>query len=71
MGNGSYAALNKSVVTVADVNGTSTILVNGTLENGTTASGGTASASGAGRALVEASGYWVMVAIVGATVLIV
>lgn len=74
IGNGSYAALNQSVVTVADVNGTSTILINGTLPNGTTASGGTTSASGAsslGRGLMEASGYWVVIALVGCTVLMV
>ncbi|KAF2736494.1 hypothetical protein EJ04DRAFT_510994 [Polyplosphaeria fusca] len=41
VGNGSYAALNKTVVTVGDVSGTRTLLLNGTLPNGTTASGGT------------------------------
>src|ERR1700730_16701632 len=40
VGNGSYRGLNQSVVTVADINGTSTILINGTLPNGTTAAGG-------------------------------
>lgn len=67
IGNGSYAALNKSVVTVSDVNGTSTIVLNGTLPNGTTAAGGTADANaGAGfNTLLQASGWWVMVASVG------
>lgn len=36
IGNGSYAALNKTIVNVAEVNGTMTILINGTLPNGTT-----------------------------------
>ncbi|KAJ9655212.1 hypothetical protein H2201_008849 [Coniosporium apollinis] len=45
IGNGSYAALNESLVTVADVNGTQTIVINGTLPNGTTAAGGTDSAA--------------------------
>ncbi|THV50567.1 hypothetical protein BGAL_0145g00140 [Botrytis galanthina] len=65
IGDGSYAALNKSLVNVADVNGTSTILINGTLPNGTTASGGSDSA--AGRTIVEGLGWWVMVATVFAT----
>lgn len=41
IGNGSYASLNSSLIRVADVNGTSTIILNGTLPNGTTAAGGT------------------------------
>jgi hypothetical protein len=41
IGNGSYAGLNKTLVTVSDVNGTKTLVLNGTLENGTTAPGGT------------------------------
>jgi len=41
VGNGSYAALNKTLVTVSDVNGTKTLVLNGTLPNGTTAPGGT------------------------------
>lgn len=45
VGNGSTAAAVANGYTVADVNGTSTLLINGTLENGTTASGGTSGAS--------------------------
>ncbi|KAL2063326.1 hypothetical protein VTL71DRAFT_5131, partial [Oculimacula yallundae] len=79
IGDGDYFKLNQSLVTVADVNGTSTILLNGTLPNGTTAPGGTEEADGttanatggstnaAVRTLVEASGYWVMIAAVGLT----
>ncbi|KAH8883829.1 hypothetical protein GQ53DRAFT_611835, partial [Thozetella sp. PMI_491] len=69
IGNGSYSALNQSLVTVADVNGTSTILVNGSLPNGTTAAGGTDdddtgddSAAGGLRSLLETAGLWPMVA---------
>ena len=47
MGNGSYAALNKSLVTVSQVNGTRNLVLNGTLPNGTTAPGGTDDDSGA------------------------
>jgi len=75
IGNGSYAALNKTLVTVADIKGTSTIILNGTLPNGTTASGGTenadGSSSGASTSIVQVSGYWVMLALVGCTVLLV
>ena len=38
LGNGSISALNSTLVQVNDVNGTSTILINGTLPNGTLAS---------------------------------
>ncbi|KAK0666150.1 hypothetical protein QBC41DRAFT_326460 [Cercophora samala] len=76
IGNGSYAALDKSVVDVAPVNGTSTILINGTLPDGTTAPGGTeapgsapSSAAGDGlRALLEHAGWWPVVATVAAVV---
>lgn len=64
LGDGSYNQLNKSLVTVANVNGTDTILLNGTLPNGTTASGGSESASaGVGlRRLAEVAGWWPLVA---------
>lgn len=71
IGDGTYANLNLSLVNVADINGTSTIVLNGTLPNGTTASGGTENASGAVRAVIDMSGYWVMIALVGATVYLV
>jgi hypothetical protein len=69
---------NTSVVRVANVNGTKTIIINGTLANGTTTDDGTSSSStssstsGAAQGplitLINASGYWVMVAVVAATV---
>jgi hypothetical protein len=66
IGNGSYAALNRSLVTVADINSTSTILINGTLPNGTTAAGGTDSPNSAPGLTLE--GYWVMAALVLCTI---
>ena len=42
LGNGSYPALNKSLVNLADVNGSKTVVINGSLENGTTAATGSA-----------------------------
>ncbi|KAL2135511.1 hypothetical protein VTI74DRAFT_8242 [Chaetomium olivicolor] len=71
IGNGSYAALNKSLITVADVNGTSTILINGTLPNGTTAAGGDESPNHAGdsfRAMLQHLGWWPVIATVCAVV---
>lgn len=71
---------NTSVARVVNVNGTKTIVINGTLANGTTADDGTSSSddsttsstSGAAQGplvtLINASGYWVMVAVVVATV---
>lgn len=47
IGNGSYDALNKSIVNVAEVNGTMTILINGTLPNDTALPDENASDNGA------------------------
>lgn len=71
IGNGSYAAMNHSLATVADVNGASTILINGTLANGTTASGGTEDAFSRGslsQVAMQSSSYVVMAAVVGCAV---
>ncbi|KAL7949657.1 hypothetical protein V8C42DRAFT_217856 [Trichoderma barbatum] len=72
IGNGSYSALNKTLVNVAEVNGTTTILINGSLPNGTTADGPDSTAqdsSAAGlRNLAEALGFWPAVAAVLVTV---
>ena len=76
MGNGSMAAENSSLIHVGDVNGTKTIIINGTLPNGTdnsTSSTSSTSSSGSTGAatrnrLVENSGYWVMGATVGAMI---
>ncbi|PTB74582.1 hypothetical protein M440DRAFT_1392942 [Trichoderma longibrachiatum ATCC 18648] len=57
IGNGSYDGLNKSIVNVADVNGTRTILINGSLPNGTTADGQDSSAAGL-RNMVQLIGFW-------------
>ncbi|KAF1954526.1 hypothetical protein CC80DRAFT_550141 [Byssothecium circinans] len=67
IGNGSYAALNKSLVTVADVNGTQTLVLNGTLPNGTTAPGGEDDTAAA-LSIAQYGGYWVMGLIVVYTV---
>lgn len=66
VGNGSYAALNKSLVTVSEVNGTRNLVLNGTLPNGTTAPGGTDDDDSAAMNLRvgKYTGYWVMATIV-------
>ncbi|MCJ1301287.1 hypothetical protein MMC08_004086 [Hypocenomyce scalaris] len=66
LGNGSAADMNSSLVTVSPVNGTKTVVINGTLPNGTT----TTSAAGPGvkQTLLESSGFWLVGAIVGYTV---
>ncbi|OBT70115.1 hypothetical protein VE03_00558 [Pseudogymnoascus sp. 23342-1-I1] len=82
LGNGSYAALNKTLVTVADINSKSTIILNGTLPNGTTAAGGTEDADGTSTAttgdsfslthgMMRSGVYWVMAAVVGSAVFLV
>lgn len=72
VGNGSYDGLNKSLITVADVNGTSTLLINGTLPNGTTAQGGTENPNAAAdgmRGMLQHAGWWPVAAAVCAIVL--
>ncbi|KAM0563027.1 hypothetical protein ACHAPJ_001871 [Fusarium lateritium] len=79
IGNGSYDALNKSIVDVAKVNGTWTILINGTLPNGTAlpdddddSSSSDSDNAGAGlKTMAEALGWWPAVAAVMATVFVV
>lgn len=69
IGNGSYAGLNKTLINVADVNGTSTLLINGTLPNGTTAAGGTENPNAAGdgmHAMLQHAGWWPVVATIAA-----
>jgi hypothetical protein len=62
IGNGSYAALNKTLVTVSDVDGKQTLVLNGSLPNGTTAPGGSDEDDSAAIALTigKYGGYWVM-----------
>lgn len=68
VGNGDYAALNKSIVNVAEVNGTMSLLINGTLPEGTTAP----SAAGGGfHTMLEHLGLWPAIAAVIATVFLV
>ncbi|KAF1851586.1 uncharacterized protein K460DRAFT_401601 [Cucurbitaria berberidis CBS 394.84] len=62
VGNGSYAALNKTLITVSDIDGIKTLVLNGTLPNGTTAPGGADDDEGAAvhLALGKYTGYWAM-----------
>lgn len=71
IGDGTYSKLNFSLVNVADINGTSTIVLNGTLPNGTTTPGGTEDANGGAAGIMQSSGYLVMVALAACTVLLV
>ncbi|KAI4216486.1 MAG: hypothetical protein LQ351_000975 [Letrouitia transgressa] len=59
IGNGSIAAMNSSLVHVGPVNGTKTIVLNGTLPNGTDTSSNTSTA--ARRLWLEASGIWMII----------
>jgi hypothetical protein len=53
-------ANNQTVSRVADVNGTSTLVINGTLDNDTTST--TSGAATFKQGLVEMSGIWIVVA---------
>ncbi|KAJ3486172.1 hypothetical protein NLG97_g6666 [Lecanicillium saksenae] len=77
VGNGSYAHLNKTLVTVADKDGKKYLLLNGTLENGTTVKGdadmdadgnSTTASSAAVKTALETMGFWPVVATVVAIV---
>lgn len=70
VGNGSTADENSTLIHVGDVNGTKSLIINGTLPNGTNGTDSTSSTtSGAARRnLLEYSGFWLVGAIVGATV---
>ena len=71
IGNGTYAGLNKSVVDVGDINGTQTIIINGTIPNDTSSdsssgssggsSGGDSSAGMDMNALLHTAGWWPVV----------
>lgn len=64
---GDYGKLNKTLVNVAEVNGTMKILINGTLPNGTTVRTHDSGASRVARTL----GLWPAVAAVAATVFVI
>ncbi|KAL9101270.1 MAG: hypothetical protein Q9163_003442 [Psora crenata] len=66
VGNGSYAALNKSVVNVANINGSRTLVLNGTLPNGTDTTDETSAA--VRQSIISQPGFWVVSGIVGAMV---
>jgi len=68
IGNGDYDSLNHTLVTIAEVNGTVTILINGTLPNGTTASGGEEDAGVGTQTLLIHAGWWPVLAAVCAMV---
>lgn len=69
VGNGSYAALNKSLVTVSEVNGTRNLVLNGTLPNGTTAPGGTDDSAAMSLQVGKYAGYIAMATIVATGVM--
>ena len=72
MGNGSAADENSTLIHVGDVNGTKTLVINGTLPNGTNGTEDTSTSSTTSAAtrqyLLECSGFWLVGAIVGATI---
>ena len=71
VGNGLPSDENSTLVHVGDVNGTKTLVLNGTLPNGTdnsTTSNSSTTSAGVRQAVVENSGFWLLGAIVGATV---
>ena len=66
VGNGSAQSLNTSLARIATVNGTKTLVINGTLPNGTDDSSSTSAAvRGVRQTLMEGTGFWLMGAVVG------
>lgn len=66
LGNGSTSDQNSTLVHVGNVNGTKTVVINGTLPNGTDDSSSTSAAMR--QSVLEMSGFWVVGAVVLATV---
>ena len=66
LGNGSTSDQNSTLVRVSNVNGTKTVVLNGTLPNGTDDSSSTS--GGMRQSVLEMSGFWVVGAVVLATV---
>ncbi len=67
----SDAQVDQTLLRISNVNGTRTIVINGTIANGTTAPGATdtqRSSASFGRVVLESSGWWLLVFIVGWTV---
>ena len=73
VGNGDSTKFNTSLVSVADVNGTTTLLINGTLPNGTVAPEDNVENNAAYgmRSGLEVLGWWPMVAVVAGAVFMV
>lgn len=67
IGDGDWAQLNKTLVQVADINGTSTILIDGTLPDGTVEIDSTSGASSSLTLGGSITGYFVMLIIVSFT----
>ena len=62
---------NSSMARITNVNGTKTLVLNGTLENGTDGNAADPNASaavGMRQMVLEGSGFWLMGVVVGATV---
>ncbi len=69
MGNGSTADENSTLIHIGNVNGTKTLIINGTLPNGTNGTDSNSTTSDAARQnMLEYSGFWLVGAIVAATV---
>ena len=59
--------MDPTLVRVAAVNGTKSLLINGTMDNGTDGTA-TSAAGSSRRTMVENAGFWVVGAVVGLTV---
>ena len=66
VGNGSASDINSTVARIANVNGTDTLIINGTLPDGTGSGSGTSAASS--MRVPESAGMWLIAAGVGAFV---
>lgn len=69
LGDGTASSQNDSLVHVGNVNGSKTVVINGTLPNGTDDSAPTTANGASSQKVLEVSGFWLVIAIVAATVL--
>ena len=68
LGDGTAASQNDSLVHIGNVNGSKTVVINGTLPNGTDDSASTTTNGASSQKVLEVSGFWLVIAIVAATV---
>jgi len=69
LGDGTASSQSQSLVRIGNVNGSKTVVINGTLPNGTDDSTSTTTNGALSQKVLETSGFWLVAAIVATTIL--